>query len=157
MHPSYSNVINFLTIIILRIDERFLILVFGVCSMIVGNVFFMPLPNNENTHICPSETNSSVFRLISPLGKNVPCGDVEKGCCSLDWCKEQPAMNVVQFVIGFCIIAAGHPFRVSLTQSLLTKILGPVQQVRQINKSKILTVLFLVIIISEVLLHISIQ
>ena len=98
--------------------------------MIVGTVFFMPLPNNENTHICPSETNSSVLRLISPLGKNVPCGDVEEGCCSLDWCKEQPAMTVAQFVIGFCIIAAGHPFRVSLTQSLLTKILGPVQQVK---------------------------
>ena len=99
--------------------------------MIVGNVFFMPLPNNQNIHICPSETNSSILRSVSPLGINVPCGDVEKGCCALDWCKEQPAMNVIQFVVGFCIIAAGHPFRVSLTQSLLTKILGPVQQVRQ--------------------------
>lgn len=109
--------------------------------MIVGNVFFMPLPNNENTHICPSETNSSALRLISPLGKNIPCGDVEKGCCSLDWCKEQPAMNVAQFVIGFCIIAAGHPFRVSLTQSLLTKILGPVQQVKQINERESFVIL----------------
>ena len=120
--------------LISRIDERFLILVFGVCSMIVGNVFFMPLPNNVNTHICPPETNSSIYRLMSPLN-NVPCGDVEKGCCSLEWCKEQPAMNVIQFVIGFCIIAAGHPFRVSLTQSLLTKILGPVQQVNIFTNS----------------------
>lgn len=102
--------------------------------MIVGNVFFMPLPNNVNTHICPPETNSSIYRLMSPLN-NVPCGDVEKGCCSLDWCKEQPAMNVIQFVIGFCIIAAGHPFRVSLTQSLLTKILGPVQQASLFTQS----------------------
>ena len=125
--------------------------------MIVGTVFFMPFPNNENTHICPSETNSSVFRLISPMGKNVPCGDVEKGCCSLDWCKEQPAMTVTQFVIGFCIIAAGHPFRVSLTQSLLTKILGPVQQVIQIDKPESLVISLCLIIVSDVLLDISIQ
>lgn len=97
--------------------------------MMIGNACFMPLPSNENAHICPSETNVSTLRSILPLGKNVACGDVEKGCCALEWCKEQPAMNVIQFVIGFCIIAAGYPFRVSLTQSLLTKILGPVKKV----------------------------
>ena len=114
----------------LRIDERVLLLVLGVCSMIIGNTFFLPLPSNKNTHICPPETNSSTFHSISPLGKNVSYGVAENGCCALDWCKEQPAMNEIQFVIGFCIIAAGFPFRVGLTQSLLTKILGPVQQVK---------------------------
>lgn len=133
---------------IFRFDERILILVGGVLSMILAIVFFMPLPGNENKHICNEiqsglryqqiseiyQANSSLFRFLSPLGglsERVSCEDSQDiGCCALDWCKEQSALNVPQFVIAFCIFAAGHPFRVSITQALFTKILGPVPQVR---------------------------
>ena len=108
--------------------------------MILGNLFFMPLPGNENEHICQTdlpERNSSLFRYMEPMihnslratGENNTNIEVEDGCCSLDWCKDQPAMNVVQFVIAFFIVAAGHPFRVSLSQSLFIKVLGPIPQV----------------------------
>ena len=116
--------------------------------MIVSIVFFMPMPGNENKHICNEtqlylrdqqgtehrQSNSSIIRLLSPiggLGERVSCEDSQDvGCCALDWCKNQAAMNVPQFVIGFSILAAGHPFRISITQALLTKILGPIPQVR---------------------------
>ena len=116
--------------------------------MILSIVFFMPIPGNENKHVCnetqlylrdqqrtdPYQSNSSIVRLLSPIGgldKRISCEDSQDvGCCALDWCKEQPAMNVPQFVIGFAILAAGHPFRISITQALLTKILGPIPQVR---------------------------
>ena len=108
--------------------------------MILGNLFFMPIPGNENEHICQAdlpERNSSIFRYMEPIshyslratGENDTNIEVEDGCCSLDWCKDQPAMNVVQFVIAFFIVAAGHPFRVSLSQSLFIKVLGPIPQV----------------------------
>ena len=112
--------------------------------MIVSIVFFMPMPGNENKHICnetqlylrdqqitePRQSNSAIIP-IGGLGERVSCEDSQDvGCCALDWCKNQSAMNVPQFVIGFCILAAGHPFRISITQSLFTKILGPVPQVR---------------------------
>ena len=100
----------------------------------------MPIPGNENEHICQTdlpERNSSLFRYMEPIshyslratGENDTNIEVEDGCCSLDWCKDQPAMNVVQFVIAFFIVAAGHPFRVSLSQSLFIKVLGPIPQV----------------------------
>ena len=108
--------------------------------MILGNLFFMPIPGNENEHICQTdlpERNSSLFRYMEPMihnslratGEIITNIEVEDGCCSLDWCKDQPAMNVVQFVIAFFIVAAGHPFRVSLSQSLFIKVLGPIPQV----------------------------
>ena len=124
---------------IFRFDERLLILVCGVVSMIISTACFLPIPGNENKHICnETESKSSLYRLLSPpgtLGDRVPCSESQDlGCCALDWCEEQAAMNVPQFVIGFCILAAGHPFRISITQSLFTKILGPVPQVKHIAR-----------------------
>merc|ERR1712150_278464 len=88
------------------------------------------------------------FRSYAPLGEiaetvecNVddPCkcmykghtiDGIEKECvgCQLDWCAEQPALNLVQFIIGVVILTLGHPFRIALTQSIYTKMLGPIPQ-----------------------------
>ena len=99
----------------------------------------MPMPRTENTHICPSDvTTTSLLRFLSPLGtpgERIPCSDTqENGCCALEWCKEQPAMTVVQFVVGWVIFAVGYPFRSSLMQSIFSKILGPVPQVKHNRK-----------------------
>ena len=108
-----------------------MVLVFGVGSLVVSLVLFMPIPGNDNTHICTHDTNVSIFRSLAPLG-NIPCGENEQNeCCDLAWCKEQAAMTVPQFVIAFIIFATGHPFRVALTQSIFSKILGPAPQVHQ--------------------------
>ena len=106
--------------------------------MLISFVFFMPMPGHENTHICPPDTNpASMLRFLSPLGalgKSIPCSETQQnGCCALDWCKDQAAMTVAQFIIGFVILAAGYPFRVSLTQSIWSKILGPAPQVSHIK------------------------
>ena len=89
------------------------------------------------------------FRSYAPLGEiaetvecNVddPCkcmykghtvDGIEKECvgCHLDWCAKQPALNLVQFIIGVVILTLGHPFRIALTQSIYTKMLGPIPQV----------------------------
>ena len=57
---------------------------------------------------------------------------IEQECvgCHLDWCAEQPALNLVQFIIGVVILTLGHPFRIALTQSIYTKMLGPIPQVK---------------------------
>ena len=120
--------------------------------MILGNLFFMPIPGNKNEHICQTdlpERNSSLFRYMEPIshyslrttGENETNIEVEDGCCSLDWCKDQPAMNVVQFVIAFFIVAAGHPFRVSLSQSLFIKVLGPIPQVSYYVITQIISII----------------
>ena len=134
---SFASMPNIVTLLftIFRLDERLLILVCGVVSMIISTACFLPIPGNENKHICnETDTKSPLYRLLSPpgtLGDRVPCSESQDlGCCALDWCEDQAAMNVPQFVIGFCILAAGHPFRISITQSLFTKILGPVPQVK---------------------------
>ena len=56
---------------------------------------------------------------------------IEQECvgCHLDWCAEQPALDLVQFIIGVVILTLGHPFRIALTQSIYTKMLGPIPQV----------------------------
>ena len=70
---------------------------------------------------------------MAPLGSIVEtedCADAEKDpCCSLEWCEEQPALTLTQFVIGMVILTAGHPFRIALTQSIYSKMLGPIPQV----------------------------
>ena len=50
--------------------------------------------------------------------------------CHLDWCAEQPALDLVQFIIGVVILTLGHPFRIALTQSIYSKMLGPIPQVK---------------------------
>ena len=121
-------------IFLFRFDERLLIIFGGVVSMLISTIFFMPIPGNDNTHIC-NETEyllsrSPFLSSYGGLGERIKCSESQAiGCCALEWCKEQPAMNIGQFIIGFCIFAAGHPFRLSITQSLFTKILGPIQQV----------------------------
>ena len=59
------------------------------------------------------------------------CQGIEQECvgCHLDWCAEQPALDLVQFIIGVVILTLGHPFRIALTQSIYTKMLGPIPQV----------------------------
>ena len=107
-------------------------------SMLISTIFFMPIPGNDNTHIC-NETEYSLSRShflssYGGLGERIKCSESQAiGCCALEWCKEQPAMNIGQFIIGFCLFAAGHPFRLSITQSLFTKILGPIPQVMKIK------------------------
>ena len=56
---------------------------------------------------------------------------IEKECvgCHLEWCTEQPALNLVQFIIGLVILSLGRPFRIALTQSIYTKVIGPIPQV----------------------------
>ena len=54
--------------------------------------------------------------------------------CHLDWCKDQPALDLVQFIIGVVILTLGHPFRIALTQSIYSKMLGPIPQARFILK-----------------------
>jgi len=88
------------------------------------------------------------FRSYAPLGEVVdtvecdvdePCDclwegkpmqGIEQECvgCHLDWCAEQPALDLVQFIIGVVILTLGHPFRIALTQSIYTKMLGPIPQ-----------------------------
>ena len=60
-----------------------------------------------------------------------PRQGIEQECvgCHLDWCAEQPALDLVQFIIGVVILTLGHPFRIALTQSIYTKMLGPIPQV----------------------------
>ena len=52
--------------------------------------------------------------------------------CHLDWCAEQPALDLVQFIIGVVILTLGHPFRIALTQSIYSKMLGPIPQVKSL-------------------------
>ena len=60
------------------------------------------------------------------------CHGIKKECvgCHLEWCTEQPALNLVQFIVGVVILTLGHPFRIALTQSIYSKMLGPIPQVR---------------------------
>ena len=95
----------------------------------------MPLPGTKNKHICSFDINeTSVLRFLSsikPPGQRMSCSDSQKiGCCALKWCKEQPAITVAQFVIAWICFVAGYPFRSSLIQSILSKIIGPVPQVK---------------------------
>ena len=63
---------------------------------------------------------------------NMECTGIMKECvgCHLEWCTEQPALNLVQFIVGVVILTLGHPFRIALTQSIYSKMLGPIPQVR---------------------------
>ena len=114
-----------------------MVLILGVLTSVVGFLALMPIPGNDNNHICLANENSDTFRSLAPIreiAERIKCSNISKvGCCDLEWCKEQSAMTVWQLVIGFAIFTMGHPFRISLTQSIFSKILGPVPQV---NSSK---------------------
>ena len=63
--------------------------------------------------------------------------------CHLDWCAEQPALDLVQFIIGVVILTLGHPFRIALTQSIYSKMLGPIPQVKSLLLFFVFFVLYL--------------
>ena len=69
-------------------------------------------------------------------GSTKKCTGIMKECvgCHLEWCTEQPALDLVQFIVGVVILTLGHPFRIALTQSIYSKMLGPIPQVRQTHK-----------------------
>ena len=47
----------------------------------------------------------------------------------LEWCKDQPALQVWQLFGGIIIGTIGYPFAIAITQSIFSKIIGPRPQV----------------------------
>ena len=77
----------------------------------------------------------SFDKLIANDTNNIPCDGIginhnsEDSCCPLDWCQNVPAISIPQFVFGWLVGTLGYAYSTAFTISLMSKLLGPQNQV----------------------------
>jgi len=103
-----------------RVDERLVYLVLGLVPMIAGRVAMIPM-GSDHPPLKPSEDD-----FMGPIFRNNDCsGDGGEGGCDLEWCKDTPAVTLVQFYLGYAISAISFPYCMAICQAMFSKIIGP--------------------------------
>jgi len=120
-----------------KIDERILLVGFGIVPMTIGRLFFFPFYGDSppmREFGCVSRENGAVNQNMT----QVECGEIggyqwdviQHGCpASQTWCFEMPALNPYIVAIGYAICTLGFPFCIALTQTIFSKMIGPRPQV----------------------------
>ena len=118
----------------------------GVIGTIVFRLFLFPLPGGDHPptkdDLLP-DTKILTYNQFShwlsrsvtgPSFRNVDCGSAvggDQSFCTHEWCSDQPAVNIWQYVIGTCFVAITNAFCQGLVQTLFNKMLGPKPQVHR--------------------------
>lgn len=120
-----------------KIDERVLLLGFGIVPMIIGRLFFFPFSGDSP----PMRTLGCVdnnHQILANITSQQDClGNVSNhwivtqyGCPeSQEWCFEMPALNTIIVAVGYAICTLGFPFCIALSQTIFSKMIGPRPQV----------------------------
>jgi len=102
-----------------RIDERLVYLLLGLIPMIAGRVAMIPM-GGDPPPLKPSEDGFSGAYI-----RNNDCSDGGEGGCDLEWCKDTPAITLVQFYLGYAISAISFPYCMAICQAVFSKVIGP--------------------------------
>lgn len=119
-----------------RFDERKVLIFVGILFMFLGRIIVFPIPGFDHPPLANSTapenganfTDANVFKsFLVGTSKNIPCENAPSAStgCALEWCKDQPALQVWQLFGGIIIGTIGYPFAIAITQSIFSKIIGP--------------------------------
>ncbi|ODM98429.1 Major facilitator superfamily domain-containing protein 8 [Orchesella cincta] len=115
-----------------KIDERMLLVGFGIVPMIAGRLFFFPFSGDSppmREFGCINRENGTVIQNVTQvecLGSGYHWDVLQHGCpASQTWCFEMPALDPIIVAIGYAICTLGFPFCIALTQTIFSKMIGP--------------------------------
>ncbi|CAL8071554.1 unnamed protein product [Orchesella dallaii] len=114
----------------MKIDERILLVGFGIVPMIIGRLFFFPFSGDSppmREFACIShETVYDNVTQAECVESGYHWDVVQHGCpASQTWCFEMPALSPLIVAIGYAICTLGFPFCIALTQTIFSKMIGP--------------------------------
>lgn len=111
-----------------RMDERQVMIWFGIIGMMVARVFMFPIGSGVIPTGNPA--TSPPFHVLGTTRNQACQGQGGQSYCAWDWCLSQPQLNQVQFFIGFLAVFLAYPFCTTICLSLFSKVIGPRPQVR---------------------------
>lgn len=129
-----------------KIDERVLLLGFGIVPMILGRLFFFPFfgPSPPQREFGCVDPDTEV--VVEGINTAAECATyfveesnrlrayqwvvIQHGCPEQQkWCFEMPALNPFIVAVGYALCTLGFPFCIALSQTIFSKMIGPRPQV----------------------------
>ena len=121
--------------------ERDVLIWGGVIGSMIFRLLIFPMPGGDHPLTRPESEipaggESSFAQIMAmsaenPSFRNVDCATSNGGqsYCAHEWCDSQPALNLVQYIVGVCLSSITNAFNQGLVQGVFSKMLGPIPQV----------------------------